>query len=880
MPSPNIKSNVQRLLSLVTKSGGIVGVWGCVIIAIASGWVALPTSLAITFATALGGNLMASIVERIGRGEPIKDEEIIEALRDPNQGAAIERLISNNLLGAETTAQIRSATFEIGTLAELVKTEFQTTRDQSTLEHQQLSDQLTVVEARISTLITSQFAGSTGVAPRDIAVNAKLDIVANLINCVDGTGALNVLDSFAAEIVPETASNIRARYATAKAAAAEQVGDITLLTEEVEKAYILNPSDPDIVANAAAGAALRGDWDKALELSSKARGMTPTCGSATATYMEALHKFGRDQEIKTLVQDEQWISANLECSFVLAQFAIESGERASAIPLLRVASSPSNVLPTKVNPVAYSLLAECLLFPLMEQFNDDPPLPGVPDERVRLLDEPLSLLDLAIDGYKRRSDVRSLGAALANRAAVLARMGRHDDAERDLDEALKQTPDNDIALQNKGQILLKRNDMVAAAQHFEKIADPSRRSATLLQLGVALLGTDIDRAIETFSQGWGSSDPAVAIPAANFLLRAYSTVNNRKASDKVVSRLETDWPTSPDALSTLSYEHARRGSFDRSIETINLAIKLSTSQRQKEWFLRQRADINYGAGRYGEAADDYRKFVRSKSDDPNLGYYLFALHKTKSHGGVMRAIETLRSNGELPQNIHELEAITYQQVGNYRGALESWSELYDKYKQPRYQIAKLASLISLGKYADAKDVGSQVAYDEIKDNPELLMRLAHCQLSLRQPGVMHLALRALRISHYSSDFAGDYLHLTAQCEQLLPNEVAHPEVIGVNTHVALSHSKGTTNYYILPDSPVDPAADEILSDSPVALQLAGKRAGDTFDLAPPSASTRTCTVTSIETVYGAAFRKVGELLESGGIEHPGLFAFTISPNQN
>jgi predicted NACHT family NTPase len=132
------------LLDKVTRLGGQATWWVYVVAAIATGVVATSGPFA-TFAASIGGGLLATVLDKIAKGESVDDAEILEALKSANIQTALDKLDPAARLQIEAIdANMRKAVLPV---ADAVASSAQLSSDQHTEMQSQLAEILTLLQS-------------------------------------------------------------------------------------------------------------------------------------------------------------------------------------------------------------------------------------------------------------------------------------------------------------------------------------------------------------------------------------------------------------------------------------------------------------------------------------------------------------------------------------------------------------------------------------------------------------------------------------------------------------------------------------------------------------------------------------------------------------
>ena len=406
---------------------------------------------------------------------------------------------------------------------------------------------------------------------------------------------------------------LRFRIATNLALCALILNEIDTARQMFQAALVYQPDSPKALANGALAALLGKQFQQALDLSAKARRISPRDSHATAMHLEALYRLGHQAEIDRLIAEETWIEEDPECTFSLGKIAFEGGNFSRAESWLRAS------LRTGLEEFqTYELLAVAIIRPVQQALRDDPPLVEqfVGDAAGRLAEGEQLLTKSAacLDGCESRELFHGV---LANRANVRGMLDRVEDAIKDCDRVLLEDETHDTALHTKGLLLLQSRRSSEAITCFERLSGQAERASVVVPLARAYLNSgQPQRVIELLKPRWelDALNPTRDIDLAGLLAQAYTDTGRPADAESILHTLIPTTPRDPEGLCLLSHLRYLQGRSKESIELLQEALTNAASVNQRNRILLQLANIHGAVGEWARAAEIYEAIVDSSHD--------------------------------------------------------------------------------------------------------------------------------------------------------------------------------------------------------------------------------------------------------------------------
>ncbi len=837
------------------------------------------------------GNGFSDIIQ--GHFQFDKDKDILD-FRDIlaqvgrfqlDQVRAVEQLLEENFGGTQFLPRVQEDVLALRVeqrqLAEeaskAITVQTETIRiSQQEITQQQTQEITSIVEDMLRRQLSEAGIRQPAVSVEETAYSAKLDVARSLLQEGQASAARKILLGLRSETANQIVSlDIQFRIATQLGACAYELGDVDTAVLELNSALAHKPDDLMALTNAAAAASLVGDADEALRLSDRVRQLEKQSPVATSIYMGVLHLQSRLEEIEQIIADEPWITTDPMCLTNLGDFSFQDGDYEKAEQYLRDAISADDE-----NPLAYLLLAQSILIPSQRSMHEDPPLPGKQEEQTSARrQEAAEALTAVITLTADRNNPNMRHIALANRAGVLAALGQLDEAEQDCDKVLAENKHQDTALRNKGQILLRRGDKERAIQFFEQIQGEDEKTGAALPLATAhnSLG-QFAKVIEVLTPLWETpSHERDKIYIANMLMNAYSRLGDADKTAQIEAELLQGWPNDPDTLSVLSSRRVAEGKQDEAVALLEQGLAVAQGH-VRDWIAYQLAQLYYKLGNFAKAAETYKSIVDTTKDSIELREYVYSLYRTGQSQEALEIARLLRADGTPIPMISEIEAVILEEVSDWNGAATILSQLQEIEPKNLSLSVRLVLIESRrGDKEAARAAAQRVPYEAIKDDPELLMRMAFARNRLDMPEVLRFAYRARRIAHDDANVHTGYMQLFPE---LNANETGAisvgPAEVGVDSSVRLTRNGKTLAFTLLDEAVVHEANGEINPSHPYAAKLRGLRVGDEVNLQDGPFGAIKYSVSEILSKYVFAFQESMKRFETGQFHDPSIFVGDIT----
>lgn len=508
-------------------------------------------------------------------------------------------------------------------------------------------------------------------------------------------------------------------------------------------------------------------------------------------------------------------------------------------------------------------MAQAILVPVQRSYHDDPPVPwrAQPERQDRLRDV-LDAYGVVIDLTEQKQNRNMLALALANRAGLLAGMDRVDAANRDLDRALQEEPNNSVALLNKGLLLLDADRPNDAHELLSRAFELDRSAHIALNLAEASarMGKPVE-AIAVLVQVWDANlRESRQLAVAGELLRLYREIGDQTNEQRIVATIRSNWSDSPDAMAIIAEHLAESGDKRNAVELLVAAAKQAGGNLRDRINLRL-AYLYFDQGNYADAADAFGTVVDTVTPGRVRERWIYSLYKAQRYNLALQASQEVRAAEGPKPTITEIEASIHDQFGNYALAAALWTEL-TRVLPDKASIRLHAALSSFraGDNDAARSMLGSIRDEEISHDAGFLMDVAQLRRDLEMPDVLRYAYRARRIGSDDPEIHARYV---TTCVMLSPEQsvagAISPPRVEPGASVTLKRGDQVTHRSILDEDPIYPTRGEMQSSDPRAQALLNKSVGDRVRLSENPLRTDDYEIVDIQTKYIRACHESIEL---------------------
>ena len=669
--------------------------------------------------------------------------------------------------------------------------------------------------------------------------------------------------------------NVHFRIAANLGACALQLDDPETARTELHTALTLNPTHHQALSYASLAEMASGYRAEAIDFSDRSCPSDESVPEIIANRIRILHWVGRDDEIEELLRDKPWVTEDSTCSFVLGLIRLDNGDYAGAESHLRI-----SLRGNEENPHAHRLLAETIIIPLDDEMLKDVPLPWRVNSEVReRVDEVERELTRSAELFEEFDNRARLRETLVQRAHIRGLLWKLDEALEDCDRILADDKKNGEALRHKGQLLMLAGQTDHAIKVFERIEDENERRRALLALAHAFSKKEQhERVIDTLADHWNPSErQRQQLVIAELLLEAHHRRGDKEAVRTILLSLDETWNDEPEALLVLARQRRREGKVDEAAEGMRKALAHASANGRDRITL-ELADLHFDEGKWEPAVELYESIVDQSEDNPVLRRYVVSLFNSGAYRPAFNLAQHLRAGGDAIPIISEIEA----RLLEHTGQLELARELYEQLS--RLEPNKISHRLRVGslylrarKAEESKRVISDIGFEEIRNDPHAMLRVAFLRQFHGLDNFLPLAYRARRIDSTNPETHMGYVQIFLGRGAEVGAQLS-PDEVGVDCLVRLENAKGSKSFLIINDDEIDPLKGELSPTDPRATKLLGLRKGDAVVFKEGQPDETAYTITEVQSKYVHAFQETLSNFPDWFFGNPALTAVDISGN--
>ena len=682
--------------------------------------------------------------------------------------------------------------------------------------------QIAGLRADLSSMLSDAISQSESVKSEDISDPAhhqlveQIDSARDLINRGLVVAARVQLERLQREAgaIPEA---LEFRIVTNLAVCAMAEAEVEFACDLLEQAHRSQPKNQTGIANASLAAQLRNDSKLAIELAHEALAIDPKDPRATTTLIGVLWETGQYERLEKFVAEEEWITRDPQCALALAVIRMHQSLFDEASMLCRYLIEADST-----DAEAHLALSQCLL-----NFAQKDSLPATyGNDSLELLREAETEANVAIDLLESTQLKARRQEALVARAGTRILLGEINEAMRDLDTVLSETPTHPAAAHNKGLLLLKEGRPAEARTILESIKDSLAREAVLVPLADAYLELGEAAAVIELLKGPLNLDSPrwEEIRRAEILLRAEAKL---KSEDSVGPHLEDALQREPENSRLLTLAAVRSSILEdnESAEKSLLeAIEYASSDSDRQAIQVQLGTLYEKEERFKEAAE---LFARSVGDDGSHPAAIPLLICLLNSGKRKEALDLARRIREFdsqpPRVVIEIEAQILEYVGDIHALVTRLEELCSRDDATSVDKVRLAfAQFRCGDHEEALETVRQINASELAHEPTSLLKLAQIKWILGLSDYLEDAYLSRRYGINNAEVHIGYFRLF----QGRGDERDSPDTVDTGCAVRLKNDEGEEWWQILDDRDVSHGTHEIVSSHGLAQLLLGKRVGD------------------------------------------------------
>ena len=676
------------------------------------------------------------------------------------------------------------------------------------------------LEAKLQPLLTaavSQAESRESLEPAFQELSAKIDLARDLgergLVSSARTALMQLSDEY--ETIPQ---DLRFRLLTNLGSYALAEGDTAAACDYLDRAYQLRPSDQKAITNAAVGAHLQGDSNRAVKLAIEARNLDPQSSQATAVLLRELWDKGHTDQFEDLVSTEEWVSRDHACVLVLARVRIEQSRQKDALRLYRLlAESDPN------DAVAHLALSQCCLsladsIHRLQIGRDGESLPRLREAEV----EASRAIDLlASTEFKARYQ-----EAVLTRAGARVFLGSTTEAISDLDEVLGQDPTHPVAVFNKALLLLNQGQPQEARNLLQSIPQ-SRQSADAVQLlaEACFEAGDSAAAVSLLRDTLALDDPDwKEIRKAEVLSRAEVELGTEDSVEPILKNAQNRNPNAPRLL-TLAAIRGELRDDPEGAEALLLEALLYAGKSDRAEVLIQLGTLFQRQCRFQEAAERLAEALNGSVSHPAAIALLISLVNGDQRRNALEWARAIRDSYRQPPKLAmEIEAQILEYAGDMPASVSCRREICSRTDATAVDQVKLAAVqFRCGERDTALATVSGICASQISDDPRSILQLAQLKSLLGLDDYLDDAYLARR---YGMDDPNAHLGYFGIFLGREKQGWTEPDTVALGCAVLLKDDSHEQWWQLVEPGEQPRSRFEIAPNNDLARRLLGRHVGD------------------------------------------------------
>ena len=588
----------------------------------------------------------------------------------------------------------------------------------------------------------------------------------------------------------------------------------------LEEAHSLQPENQKGIANAALAAQLGNDSERAVELARKARASNPRDSQATAVLITQHWERGESSELEMLVSNESWIATDRQCVLALAGIRIQQSrfEEAESLCQLLIEQDPDDA-------VGFLTLSQCMLNCIhASRFSGGYTTDWI--AKLRKAEEAANKALEILKGTELR--VQRRGSLMA-RAAARMLLGMDTEAMSDLDEILREKPDDSDASIHKGLLHLYRGRFDEAAALLGSAHSSAEDEKTALPLAEALLALGDAEGAAKLVENTLKFDHAEwdDVLRGEVLIRAELAGDREDSVGPMLSSAMGSLPGNTRLLTLYALHSSIHGANGEAERAFTLALNSAEEGDRGEVLLRL-GSFYEGLERFSEAADRYADAVSGEPSNPAALPLLFCLVRSNRFREALSWVRRIRQvSSHLPRIAVDAEAMILEHVGDAPAALILHEEICCRSDATDFDLLNLAATQFRCSDRDgARSTVPSVRAASLAQDPRSILKLAQLKLLLDVPGHLADAFLARRLGiNDPTVHLGYFTMFMAR-----GNEWVEPNVIGLGCAALLKSGPVEQWWQILHAGEDSLGNHELMASSDLAQALLGRSVGETIKI--------------------------------------------------
>ncbi len=482
----------------------------------------------------------------------------------------------------------------------------------------------------------------------------------------------------------------------------------------------------------------------------------------TANYIRALYGLGRQDDFEKFIAENKSVQEDSQCALILGMARYEQSRFDEAEKYFEIALR--NPL---LAPLAKLLDSQSIGNSVYKKYEDDPPFDWrIPIEIKERLEKAETQLLEVREIFRNYDDKTNYVEALVHLSHIQRMLLKFEEAVNSCSEALISDPSHAEALRHKAHLLLSQGNPEVALQLMQKIPVGAFDEHWLhVPMAKAYLRLkkfeDASRLLQPLLN-LNTSDK-YQLEIAGLLLICFSELKLKEEIDALKEQLLSLRTNDPKALVIVSQQLDREGRSEEALQLLESALEKCQNDRERDIVTIEAAEICFARELWDKAASLYERVVDTSKDIPIVRKYLFSLFHAGRAAPALDLSQKIRGSGAPLPFVSEIEARILEWIGDLQPALLIYESLSKQEpNQWGYKFSQIKILLRQGKVEKAAGVLLSIDYENIKEQPNALIKIAALRQKLELGDELKYAWQARRKGFAESKIHSKYIGIFLQ----------------------------------------------------------------------------------------------------------------------
>lgn len=710
---------------------------------------------------------------------------------------------------------------------------------------------------------------SKGDTPKgENTLQTRLDTCRDLMKKNRHRAALELLLGIEKELSGKSTSNeTRSRHQNQIGLCYYALGEYTNVKKYFDTALTLTPHDSKVLANAALASLIENKIDDAIRLSREALVNNGEGAGASAVFITAEAIKRNYKNLDGIVEEKFLSNTDYVRALGHAYHLSQDFTKAEKYFRLCLAQEPNDF---------YGLMGLTVILMAPKQGRL-----YFPTAKKTALEEAANLIKTALNVAEDGDNSYLLSQALAARSGLLLSLGETEKAKADCDKVLGISPNQEIALHNRGIIALLENNYKLAIECLSKLPEEYLISqAIFLPLSEALImNNNLDEAHDLIEK---VNHAQIDLSTKNALRVLHVKVLIKKEDINGVNEIKEQLSKeeqSTDVLLALSQIADLQGNYSKATQYLETAIsQINLDSLQVEMISLRLATFYYFHKDFDKSIDWFNKLDENFISDSDLAHiYIQALFTTKKYGDAYKALYKARNLGVNKSDFLEMEAWLAEYFGDPELARDLQKKLIEVEPKKVDNYVQLARLeFRFGNKDEALRILNNINTEKLSDPRELVLAAQMLNFLGEHKTALQLIYRARHLGINLPEVHLAYIWLFTNIDETLMDF----KVTSVlpDTAIYLVSDEKTLWIKLITDSKSAGEWD-FSPTSEIGNRLVGHKVGEKIGLRTTALENLEYTIQEIQSIYVRAYQESFDDFGTRFPEHNGLQKMRVSDKE-